>query len=98
LTFAQVLSRHRARDPIASKTKTYSTLIATIKANVTSFTGIYSFPSSYTYALGADDLTTFGQQEMINSGIKFYNRYQGMTKHWTPFFLSSGEARVVESA
>ena len=40
----------------------------------------------------------FGQQEMVASGIAFYNRYQKLTRDSTPFFRSSGEARVVESA
>ena len=62
------------------------------------FTGKYAFLANYTYTLGADQLTTFGQQEMINSGIKYYNRYQDLTERLDPFFRASGEARVVESA
>ena len=48
--------------------------------------------------LGADQLTLFGQQEMINSGIKFYSRYRVLADHMDPFFRASGEARVVHSA
>lgn len=62
------------------------------------FTGPYAFLAGYEYTLGADQLTVFGQQEMVNSGIKFRSRYRGLAKHYTPFVRSSGEARVVESA
>lgn len=94
ITFAQILSRHGARDPTASKTTSYNNTINKIHANVKNFTGIYSFLANYEYTLGADQLTVFGEQEMINSGIKFYERYRKLT----PFVRSSGEARVVESA
>ena len=62
------------------------------------YTGVYAFLSNYTYSLGADQLTTFGQQEMINSGNKYYTRYEPLARRLAPFVRSSGEARVVESA
>ena len=40
----------------------------------------------------------FGQQQLINSGIKYYKRYQKLTKSTTPFVRASGQDRVVESA
>ena len=98
LTFAQVLSRHGARDPTASKTASYNETIEQIQKNVNSFTGDYAFLQEYVYTLGADQLTTFGQQEMVNSGVKFYTRYENLTKQYSPFFRSSGQTRVVESA
>ncbi len=45
------------------------------RANVKNFTGPYAFLADYEYNLGADQLTVFGQQEMIDSGVKYYNRY-----------------------
>jgi hypothetical protein len=93
-----VLSRHGARDPAAAKTVEYSRLISRIKSNVKNFTGDFAFIANYTYTLGADQLTLFGQQEMVASGVKFYQRYQDLTRNSTPFFRSSGEARVVKSA
>lgn len=98
VTFAQVLSRHGARDPTASKTKQYNATIQKIHANVKNYTGQYAFLANYSYTLGADQLTLFGQQEMINSGTKFYDRYSCLADHLTPFVRSSSEARVVESA
>lgn len=35
---------------------------------------------------------------MINSGIKFYSRYEQLARKNTPFVRSAGESRVVESA
>lgn len=98
VTFAQVLSRHGARDPTASKTASYNQTISKIKTGVKAFTGKYAFLANYTYSLGADHLTTFGQQEMINSGIKYYSRYYDLAERLDPFVRASGEARVVESA
>ncbi|KAL8814883.1 MAG: hypothetical protein Q9223_005933 [Gallowayella weberi] len=98
ITFAQVLSRHGARDPTASKTKVYNATIQKLKSNVRQFSGKYAFLERFQYTLGADELTLFGQQEMINSGIEFYNRYEKLTKKNTPFIRASGQERVVESA
>ena len=98
VTFAQLLSRHGARDPTASKTVFYGKTIRQIHKNVHSFVGEYAFLQDYVYNLGADQLTAFGEQEMVNSGIKFYNRYQSLAEQHSPFFRSSGQARVVESA
>jgi hypothetical protein len=98
VTFAQILSRHGARDPTASKTVTYAALVSHLKSTVKSFTGAYAFLTAYNYTLGADQLTTFGQQEMVNSGIKFFDRYAALGLKVAPFIRSSSEARVVESA
>ena len=94
----QILSRHGARDPTASKSASYNKLIQKIKTNVDSFSGDFAFIRGYEYTLGADQLTPFGQQEMVNSGIKFYGRYRSLAKRLDPFVRASGEARVVESA
>jgi hypothetical protein len=48
--------------------------------------------------LGADQLSVFGQQQLINSGVKYYNRYKQLAKSIDPFVRSSGQERVVESA
>ncbi|KAL9025322.1 MAG: hypothetical protein Q9196_005829 [Gyalolechia fulgens] len=98
ITFAQILSRHGARDPTTSKTKVYNNTIQKLKANVNRFSGKYNFLNSFVYSLGAEQLTTFGEQQMVNSGIAFYNRYEKLAQESTPFIRSSGEARVVMSA
>jgi hypothetical protein len=72
--------------------------MARIKSTVTSFTGKYSFLTSYNYSLGADQLTTFGEQQMVNEGIHFFHRYHELTTKNTPFVRSAGQARVVQSA
>lgn len=98
VTFAQILSRHGARDPTASKTASYNKTVAKIHASGKVYNGSYAFLNDYEYTLGADQLTTFGQQQMVNSGIKFYQRYEALTRDFVPFVRSSSESRVVESA
>ncbi|KAF2104094.1 acid phosphatase [Rhizodiscina lignyota] len=98
ISFVQILSRHGARDPTASKTAQYNETVNEIHANVTSFKGAYAFLKTFEYTLGADQLSVFGQQAMINSGIKFYDRYKHLAEHVDPFVRTSGQERVVESA
>lgn len=98
LTFAQVLSRHGARDPTASKTAKYNATIQRIHSAVTSYGPGYEFIGDYEYTLGADQLTTFGQQQLVNSGLQFYSRYKALARTHSPFVRSSGQDRVVESA
>lgn len=97
VTFAQVLSRHGARYPTDSKGSKYSDLIAGIKTNATSLTGKYAFLDNYTYTLGENDLTEFGERQLVDSGVKFYRRYKDLARTIVPFMRSSGSGRVVAS-
>lgn len=98
ITFAQVLSRHGARDPTAGKTLRYRQTIEHIQSTSRRFPGKYHFLKNYRYTLGADQLTPFGEEEMVNSGSKFYQRYRALAKDSVPFIRSAGQHRVVESA
>ncbi|KAI0022664.1 histidine phosphatase superfamily [Xylariomycetidae sp. FL0641] len=98
VTFAQVLSRHAARFPTADKGAKYEALIDRIHQDVTQYGKGYEFIESYNYTFGADTLTDFGQNEMVNSGINFYTRYEQLARTASPFVRSSGEQRVVTSA
>ncbi|TVY90353.1 3-phytase A [Lachnellula willkommii] len=98
ITFVQILSRHGARDPTSSKTTKYNETVANIHAHAKSYGEGYAFIKDYKYTLGADQLSVFGQQQMINSGEKYYHKYKSLAQRTTPFIRSSGQDRVVESA
>lgn len=98
VTFASVLSRHGARDPTQKKTDAYHALITSIQKDATAFPTGFEFLEHYNYTLGADDLTDFGRQEMINSGAHFAGRYSELLRNHKPFVRSAGQDRVVESA
>ncbi|KAI6813644.1 acid phosphatase [Hortaea werneckii] len=68
ITFVQILSRHGARDPTSSKTEVYNATISRIHANAQSYTREFAFLEDYEYNLGADQLTLFGEQQMVDSG------------------------------
>ncbi|KAK3390203.1 3-phytase A [Podospora didyma] len=98
LTFAQILSRHGARDPTLSKSIAYAATIANIHETVTSYGYSYEFIKDYQYTLGADQLTAFGQQQMVNSGLESFRRYSSLAREALPFVRASGQERVVQSA
>jgi hypothetical protein len=98
ITFAQILSRHGARDPTAGKSQAYQRTIQFIQKHVSSYNGHAAFLKNYQYRLGADQLTTFGQYQMINSGIKYFERYSALSSETVPFIRASGQDRVIESA
>ncbi|TLS31057.1 hypothetical protein PpBr36_03007 [Pyricularia pennisetigena] len=98
VTFAQILSRHGARDPTAGTSAAYKEMINLIQLSVTNYGEGFEFIKDYKYTLGADQLSDFGRQELVNSGLKFYNRYRSLARNNTPFFRSDGQQRVLESA
>ncbi|KAH8677918.1 histidine phosphatase superfamily [Xylariales sp. PMI_506] len=97
VNFVQILSRHGARYPTASKTTKYNATLVAIQEAVTSYGPGYEFIEDFVYDLGSDVLTGFGQQQMYNSGVKFYQRYKKLAQANTPFFRSDAVARVVQS-
>lgn len=100
LTFAQILSRHGARDPTLGHTVAYAALIERIHSTVADYGRHFRFLKTYNYTLGADQLSDFGRQQLVNSGLKFYKRYAALTGGGAPppFVRSAGQYRVVESA
>ncbi|KAL1900141.1 hypothetical protein Sste5346_002451 [Sporothrix stenoceras] len=108
-TFAQVLSRHGGRDPTSGKSAAYAALIARILETVDDFedgpNGKFAFLKDYKYTMGADELTRFGELQMVHSGAHFYQRYRSLlqplnteTSHVDPFVRSADQHRVVLSA
>lgn len=93
----QALSRHGARYPTSQKTQTYAKLIDTIHETATGYKGDYAVLKDYKYQLGANDLTGFGEQQMIDSGMEFYDRYKHLARDHVPFVRSAGSSRVVAS-
>lgn len=98
VTLVQLLSRHGARFPTTDKSAQYNATVSKIKSSATHLTGSYQFLTNYTYELGAEDLTPLGQQELINSGVDFFSRYERLAEHSTPFLRAGDQDRVVESA
>lgn len=93
------MSRHGSRYPTASKSKAYKDLIERIQKDVKVYGKGYEFLKDYNYTLGADDLTSYGEKEMVKSGKKFFKRYQKRAEDSThPFVRASGSDRVVMSA
>lgn len=93
----QALARHGARYPTSHKSQTYAELIDSIHKNATGYKGNYVVLKDYKYQLGADDLTSFGEQQMIDSGVEFYDRYTHLARDNVPFVRSAGSSRVVAS-
>ncbi|KHN97890.1 phytase [Metarhizium album ARSEF 1941] len=99
LTFASILSRHGSRNPTAGKSQAYKDLIERIQKDVKRYGKGFGFLKKYKYALGFDDLTALGEQEMVKSGNKFFERYQKLAEHAAhPFVRASGSDRVIKSA
>ncbi len=98
ITFAQVLARHGSRDPTSDKSTLYAEIIERIQRHRQNFTGDYAFLTNYTYTLGADQLTAFGEQQLINLGTEFFARYSGLATTAIPFLRASGQQRVISSA
>lgn len=97
-TFAQVLSRHGSRYPTLFKAVAYTALLARLKTDVKHFPGRYAFLKDFSYQPVADQLTPYGELELVRSGQVFYNRYRELTATELPFIRSAGQERVVRSA
>lgn len=100
VTFVQLLSRHGARNPTSGVSHSFNRTISGIKASVPSsaLKGPYAFLATYTYTLGTENLTHFGEQEMVNLGTEFYKKYSFLSGEAGPFVRASGQARVIQSA
>lgn len=93
-----MLSRHGSRFPTAGKAAAYRSLVARIQSSVTQYGAGYEFIEDYAFDLGADELTAFGEKEMVDSGAAFYRRYEKLAKGSDPFVRASGSDRVIMSA
>lgn len=98
VNLAIVLSRHGARDPTASKTVVYKALIDKIQSFAEDYAKGFEFIRDYQYTLGADQLSWFGEKQLVDSGIAFYERYKSLATDGEPFIRAAGQERVVGSA
>ncbi|KAJ5587236.1 uncharacterized protein N7459_003001 [Penicillium hispanicum] len=97
INFVQLISRHGARYPTTSKGKKLQALIDKIQKGAT-LSGDAAFLKDYKYELGTESLVSFGQQELVNSGIRFVQRYPELSSGNEPFIRSTNSQRVMESA
>lgn len=97
VTFVQALSRHGARYPTSHANEKYTKLVDEIHKTAKKYKGRFSVLKDYRFHLGADDLTGFGKQQMIESGMEFYHRYKLLARNNVPFVRSAGSDRVVAS-
>ena len=98
----QYVSRHGARYPTSDNSGPYDTIIKKLKeVNPDHFKGDYSFLAKYQYKLGGDkvdQLTEFGENELVNAGKQFYSQYSKVAQGEVPFIRASKMDRVVQSA
>ncbi|KAF3293884.1 hypothetical protein TWF132_004466 [Orbilia oligospora] len=97
VTFANVLSRHGARYPTRGAGEGIKFTLNKIQSQATSYSHKTSFIKKFKYTLGSDTLTPFGEQEMYNSGVRFYRRYKSLASDHVPFFRFSAQQRVIDS-
>ena len=76
----------------------YSSTIEHIQQTVKDLTGDFAFLANYSYNLSVNQLSDYGRQEMLNSGIAFFERYRDLAEYQGPFVRASGSDRVIESA
>lgn len=95
--FVQMISRHGARFPTKGKGGKYQTLLKKLKDKAT-LTGKAAFLKSYEYTLGTESLVPFGEQELVNAGIRFNERYSELSSNNEPFIRSTSSERVMKSA
>ncbi|KAK4696243.1 hypothetical protein P7C71_g1642, partial [Lecanoromycetidae sp. Uapishka_2] len=83
---------------VAAAMVAYADTIERIQSRAQAFEGDYAFLADYKYELGADQLTPFGEMQMVNSGADFFTRYADLAITAAPFIRASGQQRVIESA
>ena len=98
ITFVSVLARHAARYPFTNNSISLNSTIRKIQSTTKEFKGKYAFLADYDYRLGAESLTMFGEEESVNLGIQFFNRYTKLLKKYTPFLRAAGIPRIIETA
>jgi len=98
ITHVSLLARHGARYPTEHKSILYSDLIKRIHGDVSEYGAGLEFLQDYHYNLGADQLTFYGEQQLVNMGHDFYQRYQALSDTEDPFIRAAGSERVIASA
>ncbi|OAA69020.1 3-phytase B precursor [Cordyceps fumosorosea ARSEF 2679] len=98
VTFAQVLSRHGSRGPTADKGAKYAAFVEELQDSITEYAEGFKFLKDYKYDLTTDDLSPYGENEMVESGKLFYSRYKNLAAKTEPFVRASGSGRVIMSA
>lgn len=98
VTFVQILSRHGSRSPTSDKAQVYDDLLQSLRDNVTDYAQGYEFIKDYTPPFVPDELTPYGENELVTAGTSFAKRYSSLTQDKPMFIRASGSHRVIVSA
>ncbi|KAK1233370.1 hypothetical protein PQX77_003479 [Marasmius sp. AFHP31] len=96
-----ILQRHGARYPTSGASKTIMSALEKLKTAGSDVHPSLAFLKNYTYVLGVADLVTSGAEQLYNSGVTTYKRYEELVKanqNSPPFIRASLSERVVYSA
>lgn len=94
-----ILQRHGARFPTSNAGKKMSASVSKLKKAKSPASSL-AFVKDYTYALGADDLTSLGAEQSREAGYIVAQRYGSLLHSTTalPFVRSDSSQRVVDCA
>lgn len=93
-----MLSRHGSRGPTTGKLLLYAATLARLQSRVTHYAKGFEFIKDFEVDLEPDQLTWYGEKEMVDSGEYLSQWYADLARGAEPFVRASGSERVIASA